>query len=156
MLSLLAFFIPGEKETRREKRRYHFDTIIERLEEMKFVAVAFTLVRLTSGFLFPDSNSGCGCNTCPPQPVCPPLPTCPPVQSCPAPTAQAEETRWKRDVLDEVVKVDANCNSEELRAIIIERTYFALAERFIVERRPYNFRFEEKNSSRVREQPQRK
>ncbi|KAK6035325.1 hypothetical protein COOONC_27170 [Cooperia oncophora] len=35
-------------------------------------------------------------------------------------TAQAEETRWKRDVLDEVVKVDANCNSEELRAIIIE------------------------------------
>ncbi|KAK5969045.1 Ground domain-containing protein, partial [Trichostrongylus colubriformis] len=127
---------------------------------MMFTLVMVALISSVFGFLFPTSNSDCGCNPCPPQPICAPLPTCPPVQSCPAPVPvccdtceckkterkkrdvenrkedvfvidyekdlnesvvfQAEETRQKRDVLDEVVKVDVNCNNEDLRAIIIE------------------------------------
>ncbi|XGW15307.1 hypothetical protein V3C99_001076 [Haemonchus contortus] len=84
---------------------------------------------------------------CPPLPTCPPVQSCPaPTPVCCDTCAcnkkerkkraikerkegvyvvdyekiPTERTRAKRDVTDEVVKVDANCNSEDLRVIIIE------------------------------------
>ncbi|KAK6744084.1 hypothetical protein RB195_011032 [Necator americanus] len=88
--------------------------------------------------------------SCPLQPTCPPVQSCPePVTECcptctcknkkrtkrstellsnaifivdydTTPQKHREKHRQKRDVLDDVVKVDAKCNSEELRAVIIE------------------------------------
>ncbi|EYC26338.1 hypothetical protein Y032_0010g1098 [Ancylostoma ceylanicum] len=121
---------------------------------MNIVLGALIFLPHASAFLFPTSNSGCGCNPCTSQPSCPVYPTCPPVQRCPeqvtecCPTCSCKSkerikrssniltngvyivdhdvssvTPWhrnKRSSLDDVVKVDAKCNSEDLRAIIIE------------------------------------
>ncbi|WKX98662.1 hypothetical protein Q1695_013952 [Nippostrongylus brasiliensis] len=111
---------------------------------LRSVLLVFVVsIGAAQSFLF---SNGCGCNIpCAPPPICPPLPTCPPVQSCPAAVSRRKERvkrsigdlaeavylvefdenskgdiRQKRDINDEVIKVDARCNNDVLRTIIVE------------------------------------